>query len=82
MAGEARVGLYYAPLPDDPLFAASCAWLGRDPFLGCPVAQPALPGIEEVTADARGYGFHATLTRFDPAFPSSSYPSKQISRDQ
>ena len=24
-------------------------------------AQPALPGIAEVTAEARGYGFHATL---------------------
>ena len=63
MAGgaEARVGIYYCPREDDPLFAAGAAWLGRDPFLGCPVAQPALPGIEEVTADARGYGFHATL---------------------
>ena len=61
MAGEARVGLYYAPLPDDPLFAASCAWLGRDPVSGAPVGQPDLPDIARITADPRLYGFHATL---------------------
>ena len=63
MAGdaEARVGIYFCPTPDDPLFATGAAWLGRDPFLGAPVAQPALPGIAEVTAEARLYGFHATL---------------------
>ncbi len=38
------------------MFAAGAAWLGRDP-----AAQPKILGIEEVTAEARGYGFHATL---------------------
>ena len=25
------------------------------------IAQPAIPGIDEITTEARGYGFHATL---------------------
>ncbi len=61
MHGPARVGIYYCPADDDPLFAAGSAWLGRDALSGAPVVQPALPGIEEVTAEARVYGFHATL---------------------
>lgn len=61
MNPEARVGLYYCPAEDDPLFAAGATWLGRDAFLGAPVRQPDLPGIEAVTADPRLYGFHATL---------------------
>lgn len=61
MRAEARVAVYYAPLPDDPLTAAAASWLGRDPVTNAPVRQPDLPGIEELTADPRGYGFHATL---------------------
>lgn len=57
----ARVALYYAPLPEDPLAALSAAWLGRDPASGAPVAQPAVAGIAEATAEPRLYGFHATL---------------------
>ncbi|MGE0223307.1 MAG: DUF1045 domain-containing protein [Acetobacteraceae bacterium] len=61
MPPVARVAIYYAPRPDDPLFAASRTWLGRDPVTNAQVAQPDLPGIEEVTTDPRLYGFHATL---------------------
>lgn len=61
MPDQARVGVYYCPRQDDPLFTAGAAWLGRDPVSGAPMAQPDVPGIEEVTEDARGYGFHATL---------------------
>lgn len=61
MRAEARVAVYYAPLPDDPLTAAAACWLGRDPVTNAPVRQPDLRGIEELTADPRGYGFHATL---------------------
>jgi len=61
MAPDARVAVYYAPRPDDPLTEASARWLGRDPVTAAPVTQPDLPGIAEVTADPRGYGFHATL---------------------
>ena len=58
---RARVGVYYCPETDDPLFAAGAAWLGRDPGTGAPAAQPDLAGVAEVTAEARVYGFHATL---------------------
>jgi hypothetical protein len=56
-----RAALYWAPEGDDPLWAAGNAWLGRDPELNVPVSQPDVPGIGEVTAAARVYGFHATL---------------------
>jgi hypothetical protein len=56
-----RAALYWAPELDDPLFQAGAAWLGRDPESGGAVPQPAVDGIAEATAAARGYGFHATL---------------------
>jgi putative phosphonate metabolism protein len=59
--GEGRVGIYYCPDEDDPLFAAGSAWLGRNAALGAPAARPAFAGIAEVTAEPRTYGFHATL---------------------
>jgi putative phosphonate metabolism protein len=55
----ARVAIYYAPLPDDPLTRLSSSWLGRDPLTNAPVCQP--EGIGETTAEPRTYGFHATL---------------------
>jgi putative phosphonate metabolism protein len=61
MGSPARVAIYYAPLPDDPLTRLSSSWLGRDPMTNAPVAQPALDGIGEITAEPRAYGFHATL---------------------
>ena len=56
-----RVAFYYAPLADDPLWRDAAAWLGRDPATGAPHAQPDLPDIAAITADARHYAFHATL---------------------
>lgn len=56
-----RVAVYYAPAADDPLWRLGTGWLGRDPETGAVLAQPDLPGIAEITADARLYGFHATL---------------------
>lgn len=61
MGPNGRVAVYYAPRPDDPLFAASACWLGRDPESDAPAPQPDVPGIAEVTAEPRLYGFHATL---------------------
>ena len=58
---SARVALYYAPLPEDPLTRLSSVWLGRDPLTNAPVRQPDLDGIAEITAEPRLYGFHATL---------------------
>lgn len=57
----ARIALYYAPLPDDPLTRLSTAWLGRDPVTNAPVRQPDIDDLPEITEDARLYGFHATL---------------------
>jgi putative phosphonate metabolism protein len=56
-----RVAVYYAPERDDPLWAAGCSWLGRDPETGVSLAQPDLPDVAMMTSDARRYGFHATL---------------------
>lgn len=58
-----RVALYWAPRLDDRLHALGSAWLGRDAETGAALPQPALDGLDiaEITADARGYGLHATL---------------------
>jgi putative phosphonate metabolism protein len=58
-----RIALYYAPGTDDPLHQRASAWLGRDAASGAQITPPAIAGVDiaEVTADARGYGFHATL---------------------
>ncbi len=56
-----RVALYYAPPIDDPLHDAASTWLGRDAETNAPRRQPDLPDIAAITADARSYGFHATL---------------------
>ena len=32
MGPDFRVGIYYCPSEDDPLFIAGATWLGRDPF--------------------------------------------------
>lgn len=61
MDPEARVAVYYAPRPDEMLFAEAATWLGRDPESGAPTPQPDIPDIAEVTAEPRLYGFHATL---------------------
>jgi putative phosphonate metabolism protein len=61
MGPGSRVALYYAPLPNDPLFAEAATWLGRDPGSNAPRPQPDLPDIAAITAEPRLYGFHATL---------------------
>ena len=58
-----RVALYWAPRVDDPLHAVGSRWLGRDAETGAMLAQQVIPGLDiaALTADARGYGLHATL---------------------
>lgn len=68
-----RAAIYWAPELDDPLHAAGSAWLGRDAETAAAVKQPALEGIAELTADARGYGLHATLK--PPFHPQHGYPA-------
>jgi putative phosphonate metabolism protein len=70
---SARLALYWAPDLDDPLHALGSAWLGRDAETGATLPQPSVPGLDlsEITAEARGYGLHATLKapfRFDAPY--------------
>ena len=62
----ARYAIYYAPRADSALWAKASAWLGYDAYTGERLERPALPDLdgldlEALTADPRGYGFHATL---------------------
>ena len=58
-----RIALYYAPEAHDPLHERASAWMGRDAVSEAILPQNLVQGvdIQEITADARGYGFHATL---------------------
>ncbi|MFN9095186.1 MAG: DUF1045 domain-containing protein [Alphaproteobacteria bacterium] len=58
-----RIALYYAPEAHDPLHQCASAWLGRDAVSGAALPQKPVAGVDiaGITADARGYGFHATL---------------------
>jgi len=62
----ARYALYYAPAPASDFWHRASLWLGRDAVSGADMPQPTLSGISAkdfatITADARHYGFHATL---------------------
>lgn len=62
----ARYAIYYAPKAATPLWDMASAWLGRDGYTGETLQRPALEGLDgldldALTADPRGYGFHATL---------------------
>ena len=58
----ARVAVYYAPEPDDPLWRAGCAWLGPRPGQQrAALPQPDLPDIAASPPTRARYGFHATL---------------------
>ena len=55
---SARAAVYYAPAEADPLWQVGCDWLGRDPASGRRIPHA---DRDELTADPRRYGFHATL---------------------
>ncbi|MCF3592761.1 DUF1045 domain-containing protein [Rhodobacteraceae bacterium LMO-12] len=55
-----RFALYYLP-PEGDLAAFGAAWLGWNVALGQPTDQFSVPELDDVTATARKYGFHATL---------------------
>jgi hypothetical protein len=62
----ARYAIYYAPPAETPLWRKAAAWLGRDAYSGETPTRPTLAALEgldldDLTADPRGYGFHATL---------------------
>lgn len=61
-----RYAIYYAPPPDDALARFGSTWLGRCAETDAPMEQPTLDSLEpdflqNVTAEPRRYGFHATL---------------------
>ncbi len=61
-----RYALYFAPPPGSDLAAFGAAWLGRDAFSGERIALEEVGDMlpwrqEEITENARRYGFHATL---------------------
>ena len=62
-APGARLALYWAPDPEDPLHRAGSSWLGRDAETGAPLPQPVASGhdLAAITAEPRLYGLHATL---------------------
>lgn len=63
---SARYAIYYAPAQEDTLLRTASAWLGRDAFEGRALTRPSISSLADLdldtlTADPRGYGFHATL---------------------
>ena len=71
--GWPRAAIYFAPAADSALHDFGADWLGRDALIGAPRPTPTVDGIAPerlaaITADARRYGFHATLRApFHPA---------------
>ncbi|CCD97400.1 conserved hypothetical protein [Bradyrhizobium sp. ORS 375] len=66
MAGFPRYAIYYTPAPDTALATFGADLLGYDAWTGNEREFPggildATPDWAELTADARKYGFHATL---------------------
>lgn len=55
-AASWRHAVYFAPAPDHPLWAAGCAWLGRDPRV-----VPAPAPLRATVSSPWRYGWHATL---------------------
>lgn len=55
-----RFAIYFVP-PDGALADFGARWLGWDLVTGCAVDQPDLPGLDDVSATPRKYGFHGTL---------------------
>jgi hypothetical protein len=55
VSAQRRYAIYFAPPAGHPLWAAGCAWLGRDPEAGVGGAS------HPCRIAPRRYGFHATL---------------------
>lgn len=61
-----RYAIFFAPSTDTLLWKLGCLWHGRDPETGQTLRSPPLAGMsvgrqDEITRQARHYGFHATL---------------------
>lgn len=63
---SARYAIYFAPAADSALARFGADWLGRDSEADSTIPQQSIAGfsrdrLREITANARHYGFHATL---------------------
>jgi putative phosphonate metabolism protein len=56
-----RYAIYFTPAPASLLHQLASSWLGHDAYSGAPVGRPDVAGLQEDTAEATRYGFHATL---------------------
>ncbi|HEY9081675.1 DUF1045 domain-containing protein [Magnetovibrio sp.] len=61
-----RYAIYFSPEPESDLWLFGSRWLGRDSATGddierLPVKSVSPQRLQEITADAAKYGFHATL---------------------
>ncbi len=61
-----RYAIYYAPPAGTALWDKASAWLGRDAYADTDCVRPVFDDLADLdldtlTADPRGYGFHATL---------------------
>jgi putative phosphonate metabolism protein len=79
----ARFAIYFAPSPASPLGRFGIDWLGRDYASGTAVTPLRVAGIpadlqDDITADARHYGFHATLK---PPFALAAGRTREELRD-
>ena len=74
MAPDGRVAIYFAPPEDSSLAIAGAHWLGRAADSSTPCPQAEILGISEVTAEARLYGFHATLKPPFRLAPGKTWP--------
>lgn len=63
---EPRYAIYFIPARASPLYRFGAAVLGYDAYTGDAIPRSGLGGVDEqalsaITAEARRYGFHATL---------------------
>jgi|CXWL01.1.fsa_nt_gi putative phosphonate metabolism protein len=62
----ARYAIYFAPAKDSPWWRFGAGWLGRDETSNTPLTTPTAAQLDadmqqQITAEPRRYGFHATL---------------------
>lgn len=76
---SARHAIYFAPAPQSRWRAFGARWLGRDELTGDALPPPAgaAPDHDQLTAEPRRYGFHATLKA---PFRAASPPGELLHR--
>ncbi|MEM7544693.1 MAG: DUF1045 domain-containing protein [Pseudomonadota bacterium] len=75
MSAYRRYSIFYTPPEGTALAAFGASWLGWDAGAGRAAVQPAVEGIDALTATPRKYGFHGTLK---PPFRALGDPADLI----